>query len=432
MSGSFLLITFILMNRTLFISILAIFILLLDIYVFQAVKNVSTGLSPGWRKLAYIAYWSLTVITFAGIIALNLFDVESFSKTLRNFIFVWIFIHFIAKTFAVLFLLIDDLVRLIRWAVYKISASAKNETVLSAGKKINRSEFLSRAALVAGAIPAVSMSFGILGGAHNYRVHRKTVYLPDLPKEFDGIRIGQLSDIHSGSFFNKKAVNGGVEMFLNEKPDVIFFTGDLVNDSSEEIKDYFDVFKQVKAPLGVFSTLGNHDYGDYRQWPSQEAKRKNLQDLFQAHSDLGWDLLNNENRTITVDNASIGIIGVENWGKGRFPKYGDLKKAYQGMQQLPTKLLLSHDPSHWNKQVIPGYKDIDMTFSGHTHGFQFGVEIGDWKWSPSKYVYEQWAGLYQQENQYLYVNRGFGFIGYPGRIGIWPEVTIIELRKGLG
>jgi len=418
------------MNRTIFISIVAIAILLLDLYVFQAIKNLTGSLTPGWRKLIHIAYWSLTVITFAGIIAVNFIDFESASKTFRNFIIVWIFIHVVAKTFAVIFLLIDDLVRLIRWAVYKISAYSKNETVISTGKKISRSEFLSRAALVAGAVPAASMSFGILSGAHNYRVHRNTIYLPNLPKEFDGMRLGQLSDIHSGSFFNKKAVNGGVEMFLAEKPDLIFFTGDLVNNSSDEINDYFDVFKQVKAPLGVFSTLGNHDYGDYRQWSSPEAKKQNFQDLLQAHKELGWDLLNNVNRTVTVDNASIGIIGVENWGKGRFPKYGDLQKAYQGMHDLPVKLLLSHDPSHWNKQVLPGYQDIDITFSGHTHGFQFGVEIGDWKWSPSKYVYEQWAGLYQQKNQYLYVNRGFGFIGYPGRIGIWPEVTIIELKRG--
>jgi uncharacterized protein len=418
------------MNRTIFISFLAIAILLLDFYVFQAVKNVTGTLSPGWRKFVYVAYWSITVITFAGIIAVNFFDIESVSRTFRNFIIVWIFIHVIAKTFAIIFLLIDDLVRLIRWAVYKISASSKNEAVLSAGKKISRSEFLSRTALVAGAIPAVTMSFGIISGAHNYRVHRKTIYLPNLPKEFDGMRIGQLSDIHSGSFFNKKAVNGGVGMFMAEKPDLIFFTGDLVNNSSDEIKEYINVFNQVKAPLGVFSTLGNHDYGDYRQWPSPEAKKQNFQDLLEAHKALGWDLLNNVNRTVTVDNAQIGIIGVENWGKGRFPKYGDLQKAYQGMQDLPVKLLLSHDPSHWNKQVLPGYQDIDITFSGHTHGFQFGVEIGDWKWSPSKFVYEQWAGLYQQNNQFLYVNRGFGFIGYPGRIGIWPEVTIIELKRG--
>lgn len=209
----------------------------------------------------------------------------------------------------------------------------------------------------------------------------------------------------------------------------MFFTGDLVNDYANEVKDYKDLFSKVKAPLGVYSTLGNHDYGDYRSWPSLEDKKKNLRDLIQVQKEMGWDLLMNEHRKLTVDGADIAVIGIENWGVGRFSKYGDLEKAYKGTEESQVKLLLSHDPSHWDAQVRHQFGDIDVMFAGHTHGFQFGVEIGDFRWSPSKYIYKQWADLYQEGDQYLYVNRGFGYIGYPGRIGILPEVTLIELKK---
>lgn len=245
------------------------------------------------------------------------------------------------------------------------------------------------------------------------------------------MRIAQVSDIHSGSFFNKTAVKGGVEMLLGEKPDLIFFTGDLVNERTSEVRDYTEMFSKLKAPLGVFSVLGNHDYGDcYSGWTSDAAKAQNLKDMHAVvRNTLGYDLLLNENRTLTVDGASIGLIGVENWGN-RFVQHGDLEKAYAGMEEMPVKLLLSHDPSHWDAKVRPGYPDIDVTFSGHTHGAQFGVELPNFRWSPSQYIYKQWAGLYQEGEQYLYVNRGYGYIGFPGRIGMPPEITIMELKKG--
>ena len=222
---------------------------------------------------------------------------------------------------------------------------------------------------------------------------------------------------------------GGVEMLLQEKPDVIFFTGDLVNTESTELDDYFNVFKKLKAPLGVYSILGNHDYGDYKYWPSEKTKVQNLENLITGHREMGWDILLNENRSLKVGSDKIGIIGVENWGAGRFSKYGNLSQAYKGMEELPVRLLLSHDPSHWDAEVRTKFPEIDITFSGHTHGFQFGVEIGDFRWSPSQYIYKQWADLYKEGKQFLYVNRGFGFIGYPGRVGILPEITILELRK---
>jgi predicted MPP superfamily phosphohydrolase len=222
-----------------------------------------------------------------------------------------------------------------------------------------------------------------------------------------------------------------VDMVRDLKGDVVFFTGDLVNNQTNEAYDYADIFSTIKAPMGVFSTFGNHDYGDYMSWPSLEAKQKNLDDLVQVHKDLGWHLMRNENVTLDIGQQRIGILGVENWGdKGRFQKFGDVEKAMKGLPDVPVKLLLSHDPSHFDHIVSQRNKDIDVTFSGHTHGFQFGVEIGSFKWSPSQYIYPRWAGLYQVGEQQLYVNRGFGFLGYPGRVGIMPEITVFELRNG--
>jgi predicted MPP superfamily phosphohydrolase len=258
------------------------------------------------------------------------------------------------------------------------------------------------------------------------------LYLPNLPKSFDGITIGQVSDIHAGSLFNKTAIRGGVDMLLNEKPDVIFFTGDLVNVETREVNDYVNIFDKLKADLGVYSVTGNHDYGNYRRWPSEEAKRKNIDDMFAAHKQMGYDLLMNEHKMLELGGEKIAIIGVENWGIGpplRFPQYGKLKEAHANTDEAAVKILLSHDPTHWDAQIRPEFADIDLTFSGHTHGYQLGVSLGSFSWSPAQYRFKQWAGLYREGSQYLYVNRGFGCIGYPGRIGMPPELTIVELKR---
>jgi hypothetical protein len=245
---------------------------------------------------------------------------------------------------------------------------------------------------------------------------------------FRGLRIVQLSDIHSGSFTDPDAVHKGIQKVLDLKPDLILFTGDLVNNEASEMKNYSDMFATLKAPMGVFSTLGNHDYGDYVQWPSAAAKKQNLEMLKQVHAGMGWRLMMNEHVMLERGGEQIALIGIENWSaKARFPKYGDLPAAYAGAGAAPFKILMSHDPSHWDAQVVPQFPDIDLMLAGHTHGMQFGVELPWLKWSPVQYVYKQWAGLYQQGKQKLYVNRGFGFIGYPGRVGILPEITLIEL-----
>jgi len=414
------------MSKLITIAIIIGILLLIDIYVYQAVLTVVRDWSAQGKSIARYSYWGLTAISITAIFWFAY--AGPFLNTrfpIRSFVLVGVVAIYFAKIFSILFVLIDDLQRGFRWVISWFNKGASGIP----GEHIPRSEFLAKAALAVSTVPLGLMAYGIISGAHDYRVKRLTIKLPNLPKAFDGLRIGQISDIHSGSFFNKTAVRGGVEMFMREKPDVIFFTGDLVNNQATEIVEYFDVFNKLKAPLGVFSITGNHDYGDYRSWDSVEEKKRNFQDLIKAHKLMGYDLLMNEHRFLEMNGDKIAIIGNENWGAGRFSKYGKLDLAYAGTEEAPVKLLLSHDPTHWDAQVRPNHPDIDMMFAGHTHGFQFGVEIGKIKWSPVQYVYKQWADLYQEGNQYLYVNRGFGFIGYPGRIGMPPELTIFELKS---
>lgn len=426
------------MYKIVVIAILTLVLIAVDFYVFQAIKTVFDDKNATSTKIVYWTFWSLNVLTILGVLAYNLVPRSGFFLTITRLVLVWSVIFYFSKIFAVLFLLIDDLVRLAQWVYYQFAGFPTKETIIDASSATNaegeelipRSEFLSRAGLIAATTPLLTMSYGILSGAHDYQVHRKTLYLPNLPKSFDGLRFAQLSDIHSGSFFNKVAVKGGVEMLLREKPDVVFFTGDLVNNEASEMRDYQDIFAKVKAPLGVYSTLGNHDYGDYVIWASPEAKRKNLEDLKATHKLMGWNLLMNESQYLTQNGDKIAILGIENWSaKGRFPKYGNLAKAHENTDEASVRILLSHDPSHWRAEVLERYKDIDLMLAGHTHGMQFGIEIGNFRWSPVQYFYEEWADLYTQANQHLYVNRGFGFIGYPGRIGILPEICIFELKR---
>jgi len=352
--------------------LLTIFFLLVDYYVFQAILNVSKNVAPFWKLTARIGFWLPTVLSIAAIAWWTFSDPYKYGAGLRNWVITAIVGIYFSKIFAVIVLFIDDIQRGIRWVIQKFSTQ---ESTLR-GEPITRSEFLSKAALIAAAVPFGTMAYGIISGAHDYRVKRITVKLPNLPKSFDGIRIGHLSDIHSGSFFNRTAVKGGVEMMMDEKPDAIFFTGDLVNNESTEVKDYIDIFNKLKAPLGVYSVTGNHDYGDYKQWATTEAKLKNFNNLVAAHKELGFDILMNENRFLEMDGDKVAVIGIENWGAGRFSKYGKLSEAHKGTDEAAVKLLLSHDPSHWDAQVRKEYTDIDMMFSGHTHGFQFGIDIG--------------------------------------------------------
>lgn len=418
------------MSKIILIPLVAIIFLLLDFYVFQAVKISLQNASSLWRNIVYYTYWGFTFLTIAGFFLYHFGNPDAYSRVFRSFLLVIVFINYFSKFFAAIVLLLGDLFRLGQYAYQLIQEKISSASQpISTKNEIPRSEFLAKSALIAGGLPLAAMSFGIISGAHDYRIRRKTIVMPNLPKAWDGVKMAQISDIHSGSFWNKVAVEGGIDMLMKEKPDVVFFTGDLVNNEASEVEKYIPIFSKVKAPLGVYSTLGNHDYGDYKNWSSPKAKQQNLQNLKEAHGIMGWNLMLDENKILYADKEPLAIIGVENWGAGRFAKYGNLEKAYRGTEEFPIKILLSHDPSHWDAQVRKDFPDIDLMLAGHTHGFQFGVEVGDFKWSPSQYVYKQWAGFYSNNQQHLYVNRGYGYLGYPGRIGMPPEITIIELKQ---
>jgi len=415
------------MRNTPFWWILIGFMVLLDIYFFQALKTVSHSASGRAKTIIYTSYWILSVAAIVMLLLLPYLQVEKQMKFIKTTIFSIIAGLFFAKLIAALFFLVDDMRRGIQWIAGKLFFSKTEGEDIASGDGISRSAFLSWAGMIAGGGLFGTLVYGF-GNKYRYQVRRVGLSYDNLPSVFRGMKIVQVSDIHSGSFTNKKAVLKGVEKVLKEQPDLILFTGDLVNNISSEMDDYIDVFSRLKAPLGVYSVLGNHDYGDYVHWESPEHKKANLERLKQIHAELGWRLLMNEHVILEKDGNKITLIGIENWSaKARFAKYGDLKKAYAGTGPGSFKILMSHDPSHWKAEVLKEYPDISLMLSGHTHGMQFGVEVPGFKWSPVQYVYKEWAGLYEQGTQKLYVNRGFGFIGYPGRVGILPEITVLEL-----
>ncbi|AYL98779.1 metallophosphoesterase [Mucilaginibacter celer] len=418
--------------------------LLVDRYVLQGIH----GAFPKWRlfklKAFAIFYWGCSAAVVAALLT---GAYASFAGTgVRAGCLLATFLLLICKAVFIVFVFADDIRRKIvsnkkKNSQITTATSLQNTatttettaiaTETTATEKIPRSEFLLKAGLLAAAVPLAAIKKAMPKGSYDYHVLYQTMYLPNLPKAFDGLRVGQISDIHSGSFYNKTAVLGGVEMLLKEKTDVIFFTGDLVNGEATEMTDYQDIFSKVKAPLGVFSTLGNHDYGDYGDWSNIVDKKRNHRDLIATHKNMGWDLLLNENRRLKVDGEEIGILGIENWSEySRFPKYGRMDLATKNTDDLPVKLLLSHDPSHWRAEVLPKYPQIDAMFAGHTHGMQFGVRTEHFQLSPITYVYNEWAGHYQENMQQLYVNVGFGFVGLTGRVGILPEITIFTLKAG--
>jgi len=406
--------------------IFIIILILLDWYVFQSLKLVTQQLPGKWKWLVYGLYWSFTLAAVVIFLAGPLLQIEHWAKNVRIYFFSVLIGLFIAKFISAAFFLMDDLRRVLQWAGGKLFYRYIQDENFKAGT-IDRSVFLSWMGFTIGGGVFGSLLWGF-GNKYRYKTERVKLSFDTLPASFKGMKIVHISDIHSGSFTDKRAVEKGVQKILDEKPDLILFTGDLVNDHADEMHDYMDVFARLKAPMGVFSSLGNHDYGDYRQWSSEKEKADNLARLKQIHADMGWRLLMNEHLPLEKNGEQIGILGIENWSaKGNFTKYGKMADAYAGSEKYPFKILLSHDPSHWEAEVRQKYTDVDLMLSGHTHGMQFGVEIPGFRWSPVQYVYKQWAGLYEKGNQKLYVNRGFGFIGYPGRVGILPEITVIEL-----
>ena len=413
------------------ILILVIFIAVVEYYSFVAFKMAISRLNDKLQIALFLLYGLLILGEAFSIYAFRHWGISALSIPWLKYVVNIFFSVLLGKLVIALIMLIGDVWLIVRKAIQFFSQLASNGQHVPSpeGNKIGRSLFISRTAMFLGAALTSGMIYGI-SNRYNYKIRRMRISLKNLPEEFKGLKIVQLSDIHSGSFDDRAAVLKGIELVNEEKPDIVLFTGDLVNNQAPEIEPYMDVFNQINAPMGVYSVLGNHDYGDYVQWDSEEAKQENLDRLKQHQADMGWRMLLNEHVVLQRGSGKIALVGVENWGaKAHFAKYGDLKKAMQGLegQDIPVKILMSHDPSHWDAQVRKDFPDIDLTLSGHTHGMQFGIEIPGIKWSPVQYLYQEWAGLYRKGSQYLYVNRGFGFIGYQGRLGILPEITVMEL-----
>ncbi len=397
--------------------ILSILFFALEIYAFQAIKTLTKNklIRYGWLLFSVVAY---------GYFLYTMFTYDRSNGQTREF--QWavgiLLIALIPKIFMILALLSEDVFRILQKGVSLFSS----ETKPLAGRR----KFMSQIALGLAAIPLASLLYGIFKGKYNYKVLKYQLTFKDLPEAFNGFTISHITDIHSGSFDNKEKIEYAVDLINQQKSDILFFTGDIVNNFASEMDDWIPSFSKLNAPMGKYSILGNHDYGDYADWKTPEAKAKNFKAVKEIHPKIGFDLLLNENRYIEKDGQKIALVGVENWGKG-FNQAGDLQKASEGVNKEDFKILLSHDPSHWENKVKQNDFNYHLTLSGHTHGLQFGIEIpGFIKWSPAKYVYKQWAGLYEEFGRYVNVNRGFGYHAFPGRVGIWPEITVIELKKG--
>ncbi len=406
---------------TRFLIITAIF-LLIDLYTFQAVKKITSN------KIFWILYWgtSLAALINASFVMFNFSKFEGPTISIYNALG-WLLLLYIPKLVIVLALFGEDLIRGIfsvwNFVYDRFFGLSKGDDFIPERRKM-----ISQLALGLASIPFASIIYGIVKGKYNFKVHTHEIFFDDLPNEFDGFQLTQISDIHSGSFDDVEKISYAIDLINDQMSDIVVFTGDLVNNRSREMLPWIDVFKKIKAKHGKFSILGNHDYGDYITWHSPQEKVDNLEQLFDIHKQIGFDLLLNENRKLERNGKHISLIGVENWGV-KFKQKGDLQKAITGIDDNDFKILLSHDPSHWDAEVKTWKSKIDLTLSGHTHGMQFGIEIPGFKWSPIQYMYKHWAGLFEEAGRYLYVNRGFGFHAFPGRVGIWPEITVIKLRK---
>lgn len=402
---------------------LLIVFLAIEIYAFQAFKTVYKN---SWLTKTYLLLNTLIFLNFFLRVIYVYHNELSYSDQFYGNLsipFALFFTLVCFKLIIILFLFFEDISRV----VLSIINFFFN---FSDAKIFERRSFLSKIALLVASIPIPFVLYGIYKGRYNYKVYKYDLSFDDLPEDFDGYQITHISDIHSGSLKNKNNVEYAVKLINEQKSDLILFTGDIINNKSNELIKWKDLLSTMKASDGKFSVLGNHDYGDYVNWNNKQEKEDNFSDLLNFQKQMGFKLLLNENIKIKKGESNISLIGVENWGKGRFKKKGDIDKACIGLNKRDFKIVLSHDPSHWDKILIDHKTHFHLTLSGHTHGMQFGIEIPGWvKWSPAKWAYRQWAGLYNEKNQFLNVNRGFGVLGFPGRVGIPPEISVITLKK---
>ena len=396
-----------------------VFVALIEIYAFQTVKTV---FKIRWVQYVYIGI-SLLILLYL-VYQFTQFDRSIGQNKTTLFTMGLLLITYLPKIVITVVMLGEDIFRLIGGCIRAFLGNNEQSFLP------DRRKFVSQIAMGLAAIPFLSLLYGMTKGKYNFKVIKQTILFPDLPDAFDGMTITQISDIHSGSFDNPEEIEHAIDLINQQNSDIVLFTGDIVNTHAEEMHPWIDTFKRIKStPLGKYSVLGNHDYGEYVNWPSQSEKQKNFEDIKDLHRQIGFKLMLNENVRLEKDGQHIALIGLENWGHN-FKKAGDLVKASEGIAQKDFKILMSHDPSHWEYEVKNNPHHYHLTLSGHTHGLQFGIEIpGIIKWSPVQYVYKQWAGLYENLGRYVYVNRGFGFHAYPGRVGIWPEITVLELKK---
>lgn len=396
-------------------------VFIIEVYAFQAVKTFT---KVRWVLLAYSSI-SLAVILFIAY-QFTQFD-RSVGQTKMTMITMGlVLLVSIPKIIITLLLLLEDIFRVFSGIINRFSKPEIGTSFLP-----DRRKFISQIALGLAAIPFTSLIYGMTFGKYNYKVITQQIFFPDLPDAFDGFKITQISDVHSGSFDNPEKINYAIDLVNEQNSDMILFTGDIVNTHAKEMLPWIATFNRIKEhKYGKFSILGNHDYGEYVDWKSEKDKEANFHAIKDLYGKIGFDLMLNEHKFITKGNDKLAIVGVENWGR-HFKKAGDLNKASAGLDSKDFKVLMSHDPSHWDAEVNTHPQNFNLMLSGHTHGLQFGIEIpGIFKWSPAQYVYEQWAGLYEKAGKFIYVNRGFGYHAYPGRVGIMPEITVIELKKG--
>ncbi len=412
--------------------LLSLLLVVGDIYLWSAFRKRVFSYNKLLRLLLIAVYWLPLMAAGFAIAGAVIVPIVEWNDVFRNYLFGSILIVYTAKLLPILFLLLADTARIIGRS-FHLSKKDKRREINKEQEGITRSKFLQYIGFLSGGLVMGTMFVGMFKWVFEFKVHREKIPIAGLPKRFEGLKIVQISDFHLGNWGLTKPMDEAIATIMELKPDMIVFTGDLVTFSTREAYRFEQQLKKLKAPMGVYATLGNHDYGLYVTWPDDAARKKNMTDLYDFFDRIGWKLLNNEHMIFGEDDEQLALIGVENWGASkRFPKYGDIDKAIKGTENVPAKILLSHDPSHWDKVIVPGNYPIDLTLSGHTHGFQFGLESQKIKWSPAQYVYKHWAGLYRHPmtHHYLYVNRGIGSIGYPGRIGILPEITLLELRKG--
>ena len=405
------------MKTAISLIILFVIIVLLEVYAFQAIKTITKS------KVIRYSWLFVSIAVYANFAYIALTYDRTQGQTPQFQMAMGILLTvLIPKLVVLIFMFGEDIYR---WILKLISAVTSGNTTPLAGRR----KFVSQISLGLAAIPFMSFIYGIVQGKYNYKVLKYQLTFKDLPEAFDGFTITQISDIHSGSFTNKEKIQYGVDLINEQKSDMMLFTGDIVNNKADEMDNWIAVFDKLEAKEGKYSILGNHDYGDYMDWDNPQDKIDNFQKVKDIHQKIGFDLLLDEHRYLEKDGQKIALLGVENWGKG-FNQAGDLKRAAIGVEKEDFKILMSHDPSHWEEKVKKDPFNYQLTLSGHTHGLQMGIEIPGWfKWSPSKYAYKQWAGLYKEADRVINVNRGFGYHAFPGRVGIWPEITVIELKK---